>query len=227
MAVLTWDKTGERFYQTGVKKGVLYLQDSDTTNPYPNGVAWNGLTSFSQSPDGGEANDIYADDIKYLSIRSVENFKCTIGAYTYPDDFCQCNGEADLMPGVRISQQARRSFGFSCVTTLGNDIYYDTYGYQIHLVYGCTAAPSEADYQTINDSPEAIEFSWEIDTVPVDVTGHKATAHLVIDSTKATSGQMTAIEAVLYGTENSNPRLPLPAEVVTIMQNAAGGSGSN
>ena len=224
MSVLKWDQVGERLYQTGVKKGVLYPQ---VNKAYPKGVAWNGLTGFTESPDGAEANDIYADDIKYLSIRSTENFKCTISAYTYPDEFAECNGEATLMDGVTIGQQPRKPFGFSCVTTVGNDTEFDDHGYIIHLVWGASASPSEEDHQTINDSPEAIEFSWEIDTIPVAVdiqgTKHKATAHMEINSTKATDAQMKAIEAVLYGTENAEPRLPLPGEVVSIMQSASGG----
>ena len=214
MAALTWDNTGDRIYHTGVKNGVLYIP---TNGAYTMGYAWNGLTSFTESPEGGEANDIYADDIKYLSLRSVENFKCTIGAYTYPDAFAACNGEASLMSGVTIGQQPRSPFGFSCVTTIGNDVDYDDHGYIIHLVYGCTAAPSEEDHQTINDSPEAIEFSWEIDTIPVAVTNKKPTAHLEINSTKATANQMTAIKTILYGDATHDPRMPLPDEVVSIM----------
>lgn len=227
MAALKWDEIGDRIYHTGVKKGVLYPYDStNAADLYPNGVAWNGLTGFTESPDGAEANDIYADDIKYLSIRSTENFKATISAYTYPDEFAECNGEANLITGVKISQQARKPFGFSCVTTVGNDVSYENYGYIIHLVYGATASPSEEDHQTINDSPEAVEFSWEIDTIPVPVvingTEYKATAHIEIDSTKAPAYQVKALENVLYGigSGNTSPRLPLPSEVVSIMQSA-------
>lgn len=221
-APLTWDQVGERLYHTGVKKGVLYPQ---VNKAYPKGVAWNGLTGFTESPDGAEANDIYADDIKYLSIRSTENFKCTISAYTYPDEFAACNGEVSLIDGaVTFGQQPRKPFGFSCVTTVGNDVEFDDHGYIIHLVWGASASPSEEDHQTINDSPEAVEFSWEIDTIPVAVnipgTKYKATAHMEINSTKATEAQMKAIEDVLYGTDQADARLPLPAEVVTIMQAA-------
>lgn len=201
MSVLKWDQIGERLYQTGVKKGVLYLQSNAA---YPSGVAWNGLTEFTESPDGAEATDLYADDIKYLSLRSVENFKCTIGCYMYPPEFEECNGEKSLIAGVTIGQQPRKPFGFSCVTTIGNDVEYDDYGYIIHLVYGCTASPSEENHQTVNDSPEAVEFSFEIDTVPTAVTaisGCKPTAHIEIDSTKVTKAQLTAIEAVLYGSD--------------------------
>ena len=197
MSKLVWDVVGQRFYETGTKKGVLYVQDTGGT--YPTGVAWNGLTGFSESPDGGDSTDIYADDIKYLSLRSRENFKGTITAYTYPEEFDQCNGQATVAAGVTIGQQARKPFGFSYVTTVGNDTQFEDYGYKIHLVWGATASPSSKDYKTINDSPEAIEFSWEIDTIPVNVTGFKPTAHMEIDSTKATKAQMDALEAVLYG----------------------------
>ena len=219
MAKLAWDAIGERYYETGTKKGVLYVQSG---NAYPKGVAWNGLTGFSIEPDGGDAEEIYADDIKYLSIRATEDFGGTITAYTYPDEFMECDGSATLIPGVYISQQNRKPFGFSCVTTMGNDTEYNDHGYKIHLVYGCTAAPSSRDYQTINDSPEAIEFSWDIDTVPAPVTGHKPTAHMEIDSTKfketADAAKLKALEDVLYGTEETEPRLPLPDEVLSILQ---------
>ena len=201
MSLLKWDQVGERFYETGTKKGVLYPQGANGT--YPKGVAWNGLSAVTESPDGAEPTDIYADDIKYLSIRSVENYKGTIEAYTYPDEFGECDGSATLIAGVTIGQQPRKPFGFSWVTTLGNDTSYDDYGYKIHVVWGATASPSEKSYQTINDSPEAITFSWEIDTIPVAVKGHKPTAHMEIDSTKVTPAQLRAIEAVLYGTDDA------------------------
>ena len=199
MSILKWDQVGERFYETGTKKGVLYPQASGGT--YPTGVAWNGLSAVTESPDGAEPTDIYADDIKYLSIRSVENYKGTIEAYTYPDEFSECDGSATLIAGVTIGQQPRKPFGFSWVTTIGNDTEYDDHGYKIHLVWGATASPSEKSYQTINDSPEAITFSWELDTIPVAVKGHKPTAHMEIDSTKVTAAQLAAIEAVLYGSD--------------------------
>ena len=190
MSLLKWDQAGDRLYQTGVKKGVLYKQ---VNKAYPTGVVWNGLTEFTESPDGAEATDIYADDIKYLSLRSVENFKCTIGCYMYPEEFEDCNGETSLIAGVNAGQQARKPFGFSCVTTLGNDTDYDDHGYIIHLVYGCTASPSEENHQTINDSPEAVEFSFEIDTVPAPIdipnTNYKPTAHLKINSTLLSAAQ--------------------------------------
>lgn len=222
MSKLEWDKVGERTYETGTKQGVLYLQTAQ--GQYNTGVAWNGLTGFNEEPDGGDANDIWADDIKYLSIRSTENFKATITAYTYPDEFAECDGSAVPLSGLTIGQQPRKSFGFSCVTTLGNDTEFEKHGYKIHLVYGCSAAPSSKDYQTINDSPEAIEFSWEIDTIPVNVTGYKPTAHLVVDSTKFTAtadqAKLALLEDVLYGTNGTSgtsARLPLPDEVITIL----------
>ena len=203
MGALKWDQSGDRLYQTGVKKGVLYKQ---VNAAYPEGVVWNGLTEFTESPDGAEATDIYADDIKYLSLRSVENFKCTIGCYMYPEEFEECNGEAQLIAGVNIGQQPRKPFGFSCVTTLGNDTDYDDHGYIIHLVYGCTASPSEENHQTINDSPDAITFSWEFDSTPVNVgNGFKPTSLITVDSTKATASGLTALENALYGTTETVP----------------------
>ena len=202
MSKLLWDQVGEHIYETGTKQGVLYRQ---VNGAYPAGVAWNGLTSVSESPEGAEPTDIYADDIKYLTLRSTENFKATIEAYTYPDEFAECNGEAALMAGVNIGMQPRKAFGFSYVTTVGNDTELDSYGYKIHLVYGATVSPSEKSYQTINDSPEAITFSWEMDTIPVSVTGHKATAHMTIDSTKFNTpelrAKLAALERVLYGAD--------------------------
>lgn len=227
MAKLEWDKIGERLYETGTEKGVLYPVDA--TGAYPKGVAWNGLTGFSESPDGGDATDIWADDIKYLSIRARENFKATITAYTYPDEFAECDGSASPLTGVTIGQQPRKGFGFSCVTKLGNDTEFEEHGYKLHLVWGATASPSSKDYQTINDSPEAIEFSWEIDTIPVNVTGHKPTAHMVIDSTKfpKQTGENPAktnlekLEEILYGTENTQPRLPMPDEVIAWLRDGS------
>ena len=226
MSKLVWDAVGERFYETGTKKGVLYPM---VNNAYPTGVAWNGLTAFSASPDGGEATDIWADDIKYLTLRSTENFKGTIEAYTYPDEFAECDGSAWIVPGAKIGQQTRKTFGFSFVSTKGNDTLNDAYGYIIHLIWGATAAPSEKGYSTINDSPEAITFSWEISTIPVDVgtvngNTYKPFAHMEIDSSKFTSqeekAKLTALEDVLYGTDGSGgttARLPLPDEVIRIL----------
>lgn len=202
MAKLVWDQVGERFYETGTKKGVLYVQSNGT---YPLGVAWNGLTAVNESPEGAEANDIYADDIKYLTLRSAENFKATIEAYTYPEEFEECDGSRIVTQGVTIGAQPRKSFGFSFVTTYGNDTELDEYGYKIHLIYGATVSPSEKSYQTINDNPEAISFSWEVDTIPVPVTGYKPTAHMIINSTQFTSPQAKAklldFEDILYGTD--------------------------
>lgn len=223
MPKLIWDAVGERRYETGTKQGVLYVQSAGGT--YPEGVAWNGLTGFTASPEGGDANDIYADDIKYLTLRGTENFKATITAYTYPDEWMQCDGSAEPTSGVYIGQQPRKTFGFACVTTLGNDVDLDNHGYKIHLVYGASASPSERSYQTINDSPEAIEFSWEISTIPVPITGFKPTAHMEIDSTKLTSAQLKAIEDILFGRdanvsagiESITPHLPMPDEILSII----------
>lgn len=215
MAALTWDETGKRFYETGVRKGVLYVQDNAGT--YPNGVAWNGLTAVTESPSGADSNPLYADDIKYLDLRSAEEFGATIEAYTYPDEFAECDGTAELTDGVTIGQQARKSFGLCYRTVLGNDISNDAYGYKLHLIYGATAAPSEKGYQTVNDSPEAITFSWELTTTPVNVTGMKPTAIITIDSTKADPDKLAALEAILYGDENTTARLPLPDEVKSKM----------
>lgn len=223
MSKLVWDAIGDRIYETGTKKGVLYLPNED--GEYNTAVAWNGLTGFSEEPDGGDANDIYADDIKYLSLRATENFKGTITAYTYPDEFAACDGSGTLIPGVMVGQQSRKPFGFSYVSTIGNDTDFDAHGYKIHLIYGCSVSPSSKDYQTINDSPEAIEFSWELDTIPVNVTGHKPTAHITIDSTKVTAAQLKAIEDTLYGTDETSGKMPLPDKVAEIMQ-AASGTGN-
>lgn len=214
MSKLVWDQVGERLYETGTKKGVLYPFES---NAYAKGVAWNGLTAVTESPSGAEATAIYADDIKYLNLRSAEEFGATIEAYTYPDEFAECDGSAYIAPGIKIGQQKRKMFGFSYTTTLGNDTEGDDHGYKIHLVYGATASPSEKSYQTINDSPEAITFSWEVATTPVEVKGFKPTATLEIDSTKVDADKLKALEDILYGTENAEPRLPLPDEVVALV----------
>ena len=211
---LSWDKSGERFYETGVKNGVLYVQNAGA---YPKGVAWNGLTAVTESPSGAEATPLYADDIKYLELTSEEEFGGTIEAYTYPDEFAECDGSAELAKGVKIGQQKRKAFGLVYKTTLGNDEEGNDHGYKLHLVYGCKAAPSEKAYATINDSPEAITFSWEFTTTPVAVTGHKPTAHIEIDSTKADPTCLAALEAKLFGTETDEPQLPLPDEVKTLM----------
>lgn len=206
MAKLTWDQTGERLYETGVKKGVLWVMDTSGGKSgaakYGVGIAWNGLTAVTESPSGAEETALYADDIKYLSLRSAEEFGCTIEAYTYPDEFMQCDGSAEPVDGVVIGQQKRATFAFSYVTTVGNDTEGNDHGYKIHIVYGCTASPSERAYATINDSPEAITFSWEVTTIPVEVDGFKPTALITIDTTKLDEeGRkgLAVLEAVLYG----------------------------
>ncbi len=215
MPKLVWDADGQRLYETGTKMGVIYPQAADGT--YPKGVAWNGLTAVSESPSGAESNPLYADDIKYLDLRSKEEFSATVEAYTYPDEFAICDGTAELVEGVTIGQQARQSFGLSYRTVIGNDIKKENYGYKLHLVYGCTASPSEKSYQTISDSPEAITFSWEMTTTPVKVKGFEPTSTLTIDSTKVDATKLKALEDILYGTEENEARLPLPDEVKTIM----------
>ena len=214
MSKLVWDQTGERLYETGVKYGVLYVQEGAA---YPKGVAWNGLTAVTESPSGAEATALYADDIKYLNLMSAEEFGATIEAYTYPDEFMACDGSASLSEGVYIGQQARKSFGLCYRTTIGNDVVNNDYGYKLHLIYGALASPSAKAYSTINDSPEAMTFSWEGSTTPVNVTGHKPTACLTIDSTKVAPEKLAALEEILYGKEQAEPRLPLPDEVVQIM----------
>ena len=218
MAKLVWDQTGERLYETGVDRGVLYLLDE--SNKYNKGVAWNGLTAVSESPSGAEATDLYADNIKYLSMRSAETFGATVEAYTYPDEFGECDGSAEIATGVLIGQQSRKTFGLCYRTVIGNDVNGNDHGYKLHLIYGATASPSEKGYSTINDSPEAITFSWEITTTPVNVTGFKPTACLTIDSTKANKTDLATLEGILYGTDGDSgtePRLPLPDEVAEIM----------
>ena len=218
MSKIVWDAVGEHTFETGVRNGVLYLKDAQ--GAYNTGVAWNGLTSVSESPEGAEATDLYADDIKYLTLMSAENFKATIEAYTYPDEFEECDGSATIANGVVIGQQARKPFGLCYRTAIGNDTDGNEHGYKLHIVYGCQASPSEKQYSTINDSPEAITFSWEVNTTPVNVNGKKPTATLIIDSTKADKAKLTALEAILYGSESTEPRLPLPDEIATLMTTA-------
>ena len=215
MPKLTWDNTGERIFETGVKQGVLYPIQSD--GKYTKGVAWNGLTAVTESPSGAEATALYADDIKYLNLLSNEEFGATIEAYTYPDEFAECDGSAELATGVMIGQQKRKIFGLCYRTTIGNDVEGNDYGYKLHLVYGCLAAPSEKGYSTINDNPDAITFSWEVSTTPVNVEGFKPTSQITIDSTKADPTKLAALEAVLYGGEATEAKLPLPDEVATLM----------
>lgn len=217
MPRLTWDDLGKRLYETGVKNGVLYPQ---VEGAYPKGVAWNGLTAVTESPSGAEPTALYADDIKYLELLSNEEFGCTIEAFTYPDEFKVCNGEATLAVGVTIGQQIRVPFGFCYKTILGNDEKKNDYGYKLHLVYGATASVSEKAFQTINDSPEAITFSWEVTTTPVAVKGFKPTAILTIDSTTIAPEKLTALEDILYGKETVEARLPLPDEIAELVKAA-------
>jgi hypothetical protein len=223
MAKLLWDQTGERLYETGVQNGVLFVRDEN--GAYPNGVAWNGLTAVTESPSGAEATALWADNIKYLSLMSAEEFSATVEAYTYPDEWMECDGSASIAEGVMIGQQTRKSFGLSYRTIVGNDVDLDSHGYKIHLIYGAVASPSDRAYATINDSPEAITFSWEMTTTPVSVTGKKPTALITIDSTKVNATQLAAFEAILYGTNpgadpdtdpGTTARLPLPDEVAEL-----------
>lgn len=215
MSKLVWDETGKRYYETGVKQGVLYPQG--TNGAYTKGVAWSGLSAVTENPSGAESNPIYADDIKYIDLRSAEEFGATVEAYTYPDEFAECDGSAEIAPGVTIGQQTRKAFGLSYKTILGNDTEFNDHGYKLHIIYNATAAPSEKNYQSVNENPEAITFSWELTTTPIAVTGYKPTASLTIDSTKTTAAKMQAIEDILYGTAQNEPRLPLPDEIITLM----------
>ena len=214
MSVLVWDQVGERFYETGVDHGVLYMPNM--FGVYDNGVAWNGLTSVSESPSGAEPTALYADNIKYLNLYSAEEFGATIEAYTYPDEFAQFDGLATPSAGMTIGQQARRTFGLSYRTRIGNDLEGDDLGYKLHLIYGCQASPSEKAYNTINDSPEAITFSWEVSTTPVSVTGLRPTSIITIDSTKVLAADLEALENLLHGTVGTDPSLPLPDYLVTL-----------
>jgi len=217
---LSWDNVGERYYETGVSKGVLYPYNS-TAKKYDKGYAWNGLISVTESPSGAEPTPLYADDIKYLNLLSNEEFAATVEAYTYPPEFGACNGEASLVEGVSIGQQKRQMFGMAYRTVVGNDTEGNDKGYKIHLIYGALAAPSEKAYSSINDSPEATTFSWELSTTPVSVTGNKPTACLTIDSTKLTAAQLKAVEDALYGTTDKDPHLPLPDEIKKLVEDAA------
>ena len=222
-APLVWDQEGTRFYETGVEKGVLWVWDPTLNNNaggWKDGVAWNGLTSVSEKPSGAEATALYADDIKYLNLLSNEEFAATIEAYTYPDEFAECDGSASLTTGLVIGQQKRQKFCFCYQTKIGNDTDGTDKGYKIHIVYNCLAAPSEKGYSTINDSPEAITFSWEITTTPIDVTGYKPTALVTIDSTKLTSAQKTAVEGALYGSATNNSTLKTPAQLLSLITSA-------
>lgn len=224
MSKLIWDGTGDRLYETGTSKGVLYPYNT-TSKAYTPGVAWNGLTAVTESPSGADESPLYADDVKYASLRAAEEFGATIEAYTYPDEWAACDGSAEIAKGVYIGQQKRSTFGLCYRTTLGNDEELNDHGYKLHLIYGATASPSEKSYATINDSPEAITFSWEVTTTPVEVPKHKPTACITIDSTKADPTKLAALETILYGkdattepaSEAVEPRLPLPAEVISLM----------
>ena len=216
MSRIVWDQTGKRLYETGVDRGVIYPLNINGT--YPLGVAWNGLSNVTESPSGAEASPVYADNIKYLNLVSAEDFGASIEAYTYPDEFAECDGSAELTPGVMIGQQNRKTFGLCYRSLLGNDVEGTEYGYKLHLVYGALAAPSEKAYQTVNDSPEAIALSWEITTSPVSVAGFKPTAILTIDSTKVDAAKLAALENILYGKDLVEARLPLPDEVTTLMK---------
>ena len=211
---LAWDQTGERYYETGVDRGVLFLLDAN--GAYSNGVAWNGLTTVSENPTGGEPTALYADNIKYLNLMSAEEYEGSIEAYTYPDEFTECDGSAAIADGVYVGQQTRKTFGLAYRTKIGNDVAGQDLGYKIHLIYGCLASPSEKSYETINDDPDAIQFSWDITTTPVSVSGVKTTATVVIDSTKVDADDLAAFEAVIYGTGGTSgtaPSLPLPDAV--------------
>lgn len=217
MSKLVWDQVGKKTYETGTDHAVLFpMQDNGT---YGAGVAWNGITGFTESPSGAENTDLWADNIKYVSLRSAEDYGATIEAYTYPDEFKPCIGEAEVATGVNLGQQKRRAFGFSVRTTVGNDTMMDSYGYKIHIVYGATASPSERAYQTINDSPEAITFSWELTTTPVPITAKgyenfKPTASIIIDSTKVDATKLKSLEDMLYGSDNAEPTIPTPDQVI-------------
>lgn len=215
MAAITWDNPGTRFYETGVDRGVLYVQ---TNGVYGAGVAWNGLTAVNESPSGAEPTPLYADNINYLNLMSAEKFSATIEAYTYPDEFNACDGLSDIAAGVQIGQQNRKSFGFVYRTLVGNDQSGNEAGYKLHFVYGCLASPSEKSYATVNDSPEAITFSWTVTTTPVPVEGGKPTATLTVDSRKVTPEKLKQLEDTLYGTPTSEPKLLLPNEVAALIR---------
>lgn len=214
MSKLVWDNTGERLYETGVQNGVLYPRN--VSGLYPKGVAWNGLISVTESPTGAESNKVYADNITYLNLISAEEFGATIEAYTYPDEFAACDGSGELAVGVFVGQQTRKVFGLAYKSFVGNDVAGNDFGYKLHLIYGGNASPSEKAYATINDTPEAITFSWEVTTTPVEVTGFKPTASITIDSTKVDTAKLTALETILFGSANADARLPLPDEVAAI-----------
>lgn len=215
MAKLTWDAVGERFYHTGVSEVALFVQEANGS--YGKGVAWSGVTSIEENPDGGDANDFYADNIKYLSLRAVEDYGATITAYQSPEEFDACDGIASLTTGVKIGQQVRRPFGLVWKTQIGNDVEGIDYGYELHIVYNATASPSSKNYETVNDSPEPAELSWEMETTPIAVTGHKPTSHVVIDSRKIDEAKLALIEKKIYGDTSGEPTLITPDEIVTMV----------
>jgi hypothetical protein len=215
MSKLVWDQSGKRLYETGVDHGVLY--PIQTGGVYSKGVAWNGLTAVTESPSGADVNDIYADNMKYLGLVGAEKFGATVEAYTYPDEFAECDGSVELVKGATIGQQNRKVFGMVYRTVIGNDVDGNEHGYKLHLIYGATAAPSEKAYNTINEDPEAITFSWELSTTPVNVTGHKPTASLTIDSTKTDPTKLAELEKILFGDTETEPRLPLPDEIAQLL----------
>ena len=218
-APLVWDETGKKLFETGVSNVALYPQD--TTGVYGTGVAWNGVTNISESPSGAEATTLWANNGKYLNLYSVEEYASSIEAYTYPDEFAECDGSAEIAKGVSIGQQTRKSFGLAYKTLIGSDTDGNDHGYKLHLVYGCKAAPSERSHATVNDSPEALSFSWEISTTPVSVTGHKPTASVEIDSTKVDPAKLAAFEKILFGSDAAAARLPLPDEVASLFAAAS------
>lgn len=215
MAKLLWDQAGEKTFETGVQQGVLYVQGAGGT--YPEGVAWNGLISVSESPEGGEPEPIYANNKKYLELMSAEELGLTVEAYTYPKEFEQCDGLSEVADGVMLGQQSRKPFGLAYKTLIGNDAEDTSHGYKLHLVYGGLASPSEKSYETVNDTPEAITFSWDVSTTPIEIEGHKPSAKLTIDSRTADSTKLADLEDMLFGTEMDDASLPLPAEVITMM----------
>ena len=218
MSKIIWDKTGERLYETGIDHCALFVMND--AGEYGAGVPWNGITGITNSPSGAEANPLYADNMKYLNLISAEEFGATITAYTYPDEFGECDGSASPVPGLKIGQQSRKAFGLAYRTLVGNDIEGQEHGYKIHLIYNALAAPSERNYTTVNDSPEAIELSWELTTTPVEVEGFKPTAHIEIDSTKVSPEKLAALEAMIYGSESEEPALPTPTEVINMLKAA-------
>lgn len=219
---ITWDNVGERFFEAGVEKGVLY---PFTDNQYKDGVPWNGLTAVTESPSGAEPTALWADDIKYLNLMSNEDYNATIEAYTYPKQFEECDGSKEIAPGVVIGQQKRKTFGFSYVTKVGNDVDGVDHGYKLHLVYGCLASPSEKGHSSVNESPEAMTLSWSVSTTPVTVPGFKPTATVTINSCTVNADELAALEAILYGSEEAEPRLPLPEELITIFKSSAVAQG--